>query len=629
MLHILHRPADLEKVNEKIVPLFKDIEYDLITFPLDPQYELKKDDLFLLYLSDVDLREFLVLAAEKELTLGILPHPENKYTSIGLGISGTLDEVISDIFKSEEIHQLDMLCCNGKPVFQSLNIGNIFLLKKEEPRNNFFSEIASIFRNMRRVPSLTHHPFLISADDEKIIHTSAVGIIVVEHALSSLVSKRVVESSTINDGTFYALILAPQNLLFLFLFLLRSLVPKKKPISILPSFIGSIKTSNLKIESEVSFDYVIDGEGSSAKELYLEVKKKALRLNQKSIFSGDKEEGNGGGNETSGKKSLKIEGLPTGEKRDELVKRRLPILPRATTEEFADLFKVLRENAQLTSAYMVMMILSTLIASFGLFADSSPVIIGAMILAPIIAPIVSFSMGIVRYDVSMLKTGIKTILLGTIVSLVFAAGVSLIIPLEVITSEIQARLSPTLLDMGIAVASGIAAAYAHAKEGIAKSLAGVAIAVALVPPLTVAGIGIGWWDWHVFSGAFLLYLTNLAGIILFAGLTFLLLGFAPFKRAKIGLVYTLIIVILVAVPLSLSYNRIIKEAKITSSLEGATIDHVVLRDVKIRFGPKTVVSLKLVGPESMEPEKIKAIKEKIEKKIKQPVILEVVSAIEF
>lgn len=628
MLHILHRPEDLETVNENIVPKIENREHDLVTYPLNEQSELNKEDLFLLYLTDADLRVFLIIAAERELLVGVLPHPENKYTSKGLGISGDLDNSIKDILTNEETQKLDMLCCNGRPVFQSLNIGSIFLLEKEEHKNNFFSEIYNIIKNIRRISSLHHMPFILSADEEKIIHTSAAGIIVVEHALSSLVSKRVLESTSVNDGTFFALILAPQNLLALFLFLLRSLIPLKR-ISKLPSFIGSIKTSNLKIESTTSFEYVVDGEHNTNKELILEVKKKALRLHQTSTYSGEKEDENGGENGGNGKKSLKIEGLPTGEKRDELVERSLPFLPRATTEEFADLFKVLRENAQLTSAYMVMMILSTLIASFGLFADSSPVIIGAMILAPIIAPIVSFSMGIVRYDVSMLKTGIKTILLGTIVSLAFAAGVSLIIPLEVITSEIQARLSPTLLDMGIAVASGIAAAYAHAKEGIAKSLAGVAIAVALVPPLTVAGIGIGWGDWNVFSGAFLLYLTNLAGIILFAGLTFLLLGFAPFKRAKIGLIYTLIIVILVAVPLSLSFNRIIKEAKITSALEGASIDQVVLRDVKIRFGPKMVVSLKLVGPESMEPEKIKEIKEKIEKRIKQPVILEVVSAIEF
>lgn len=630
MLHILHRPEDLKTVNENIVPLLEGRQIEQVNFPAPDEFSVKEDDVLLLYLSDKDLRSFLVFAAEKALPIGILPHPENKYTSKGLGISGEMKDVVKSILETDKAQELDMLCCNGIPVFQSLNIGSIFLLKKQEHRNNFLSEIYNIFKNIRKVSSFSQKPFLLCEGEEKIIHTSAVGIIVVEHAMSSLLSKRVVEDSSVNDGTFYVLIISPQNLLSLFIFLLRSLWPIKKPITKLPSFIGSIKASNLTIESTNEFEYVADGEHFQSKNINLEARNKVLLLHQESVYSGTDEEGeNGGSNGATGKKSLKIEGLPTGEKRDELIKRKLPILPRATTEEFQELFKVLRENARLTSAYMVMMVLSTLIASFGLFADSSPVIIGAMILAPIISPIVSFSMGMVRYDISMLKTGFKTILIGTLVSLIFAGGVSLIIPLELITSEIEARLSPTLLDMGIAVASGIAAAYAHAKEGIAKSLAGVAIAVALVPPLTVAGIGIGWWDWQVFSGAFLLYLTNLAGIILFAGLTFLLLGFAPFRRAKMGLVYTFIIVLLVAVPLSLSFNRIMKEAKVTSTLEGTQIEQVVLRDVKIRFGPQMVVSVKLVGTESLDPQSIQIIKEKIEEKIGEPVILEVVSAIEF
>lgn len=622
MLYLFHPPADLETVEKDIVPLLGDKQYELVSFPYSEKFEPHQDSLLMLYLTDQDLREFLTVAAQNQWPVGILPHPENQYASKGLGISGSLEEAVNNILETPEPQPLDMLICNGKPMFRSVNIGNIFILKKEEHKNNFFSEIYNIFKNVRRAYNLTHTGFKISTDDEKVILTSAMGIIVVEHSLNSLISKRLVQDSSINDGTFYAFILSPQNVLILFLFLIRSLWPKKKPIAKLPSFIGSIKTSNLKITGEQEFKYVVDGEEATTKELLIEVRSKALLLNQTTKYSGEKEGNNG-------KKSLKVEGLPTGEKREELIKHRLPLFPRATTEEFEELFTVLRENAQIKTPYMVMMILSTLIASFGLFGDSSPVIIGAMILAPIIAPIVSFSMGIVRYDVAMLKTGIITILTGTLVSLAFAAAVSLIIPLQIITSQIEARLSPTLLDMGIAIASGIAAAYAHAEEGIAKSLAGVAIAVALVPPLAVAGIGIGWWNWDVFSGAFLLYLTNLAGIILFAGLTFLLLGFAPFKRAKMGLVYTFIIVILVAVPLSLSFNRIKKEAQITRMLEGITIDKVVLRDVKLRFGKTMVVSLKLVGTEPMEPERIQAIKKKIEAKIDQPVILEVVSAIEF
>lgn len=622
MLYLLHRPEDVETVKENILPLIKEHTYELDSFPFSAEFEPEEDSVFMLYLPDQDLKELLPIAARKEWPLGILPHPENTYTSKGLGISGKLEDVATSILMCEEPQYLDLLFCNEKPVFQSVNIGSIFLLKQQEHSHNFLKEVYQIIDNIRKVSSLTHKSFEISSGEDKIIHTSALGIIVVEHSLSSLVSKRLVQESSINDGTFYALILSPQNLLVLLWFFLRSLWPRKKPITHLPSFIGSIKASTLKVEDKQPIEYMVDGEKESSKELLLEVQPKALILHQKSIYGGEPVAENG-------KKSLKIEGLPTGEKRNELIKRRLPLLPRATTEEFEELFKVLRDNAVITWPYMVMMVLSTLIASFGLFGDSSPVIIGAMILAPIIAPIVSFSMGMVRYDVSMLKKGVGTIIAGTLISLAFAAAVSIIIPLKIMTPEIQARLSPTLLDMGIAVASGIAAAYAHAKEEIAKSLAGVAIAVALVPPLAVAGIGIGWMDWEVFSGAFLLYLTNLAGIILFAGLTFLLLGFAPFKRAKMGLVYTLIIVVLVAVPLSLSFNRIIQEAKITRALEGTTIDEVVLRDVKIRFGKPLVVSLKLVGAESMSPEKVQEIKSKIEERIKMPVALEVVSAIEF
>ena len=96
-----------------------------------------------------------------------------------------------------------------------------------------------------------------------------------------------------------------------------------------------------------------------------------------------------------------------------------------------------------------------------------------------------------------------------------------------------------------------------------------------------------------------------------------------------GLIYTAIILGIIAVPLSLSFNRIMAEARITRSLEGMNIEHVVLRDVKLRFGERLVVSLKLVGPKAIGPERIEAIKKKIEEKIDQPVVLEVVSAVTF
>lgn len=622
MIYLVHETADLEKMQKEIIPLLDQKDHELLSHPLPDDFKPGENDLFLLYLSDSNLKDFLSEATHKDFTVSILPHEENKTTSQGLGISENAEEVISQIDNEENLQELDMLYCNEEPVFQAVSMGEIFLLTGKPQQNGFFSEVMHIIKNIRRVSSLSHHSYQISSDGDKIINTSALGIVVVEHAYSSVISKKLVSETSVSDGYFHAFVLAPQNLLTLLWFFIRSLVPGKKKLDQQPSFMGSIKASNLEICNAQDIEYTIDGIKHSSEKLCFRVDRKALKLRQKSIYSGDAAEENG-------KKSLKIEGLPTGETKNALIKRNLPILPRASTEQFEDLFKVLRENSTISWPFMMMMILSTLIASFGLFADSSPVIIGAMILAPIISPIVSFSMGMVRYEVPMLKRGLSTITVGTLVSLAFAAGVSLIIPLKIVTPEIEARLSPTLLDMGIAVASGIAAAYAHAKEGIAKSLAGVAIAVALVPPLAVAGIGIGWWDWEVFSGAILLYATNLAGIIMFAGLTFLLLGFAPFKRAKMGLIYTFIIIIMVTFPLSLSFDRIMQEATITQSLEGTTIENTVLRDVRIRFGKPIVVSLRLVGPEAMEPEKIHKIKEEIEDRIEEKVILEVVSAMEF
>lgn len=619
MLYILHNPADLKEVEEKIIPLLKGRDHQLVSF-LKPDFTPENDALLITYLNDDNLRKFIPLAAKNGWEIGILAHPEIKYTIKGMGLSEKPEDALEEILNGKETHKLDLLFCNGQLVLQSVNIGNIFLLE-EDSQNNFFAEVFRFLKNIKECTRLSHNPILLSIDGEK-IQTSALGIVVVEHSFGSVVSKRLVSKSFINDGMFNALILAPQNISELIWFFFLSLIPNPKILAESPSFIGQIKNSNLKIEYPTEINFTIDGEKATAKEINLEVQHEVLLLKQVSAYSLKD-------TDQSDKNVLKIAGLPKGQKRKELIRRKLPWLPRATTEEFEKLFTVLRKNAELSSAFVVMMILSTLIATYGLFADSSPVIIGAMILAPIISPIVSFSMGMVRYDKDMLKTGVITILIGTLVSLFFAAMITILIPIKVHTSVIDARLSPTLLDLGIAIFSGIAAAYAHAKEGIAKSLAGVAIAVALVPPLAVAGIGIGWWDWDVFSGAFLLYLTNLAGIILFSGLTFLILGFAPFKRARIGLVYGLLIILLVAVPLSFSFNRIKQEALITIQLEGTTINGVILRNVKVRFRKNLNISLKMVAPEPLEDAKMKIIKKEIENRIDKKIVLEVIWAIEI
>lgn len=130
------------------------------------------------------------------------------------------------------------------------------------------------------MPSLSHKPFVLSIDGEKIISTSALGIVVVEHAMGSVISKRLISESFINDGQFNAVILSPQNILNLFWFLFRSLLPRNK-LTALPSFIGQIKASNLTIENQSDVEFTIDGKIRSAKTIRFELMKEALFIKQK------------------------------------------------------------------------------------------------------------------------------------------------------------------------------------------------------------------------------------------------------------------------------------------------------------------------------------------------------------
>jgi hypothetical protein len=140
------------------------------------------------------------------------------------------------------------------------------------------------------------------------------------------------------------------------------------------------------------------------------------------------------------------------------------------------------------------------------------------------------------------------------------------------TTEMMARLSPTLLDMMVAIFSGVAAAYAKNDSKISASLAGVAIAVALVPPLAVSGIGIGWGNFTMFSNAMLLFSTNLIGIVLAAALTFLVLGYAPIHVARRGILLWSIFTLLITIPLYHSFQSMKERANIKKVLVDMKFD---------------------------------------------------------
>ena len=201
-----------------------------------------------------------------------------------------------------------------------------------------------------------------------------------------------------------------------------------------------------------------------------------------------------------------------------------------------------------------------------------------------------------------------------------------LLPLQILTEEMQARLSPTLLDLSIAVLSGVAGAYAHAKEEVAKSLAGVAIAVALVPPLSVAGIGVGWGDWGMARGAALLFVTNLVGISLAACATFLVMGFAPFKLATKGLAITLLLVAFIIAPLYVAFVDLVDRGKMMRQILAGELElagrQIDVRIVEIRTGTPPLVRVALSSSQRLNETDIDTLKQLISARIGRAIELE-------
>jgi uncharacterized hydrophobic protein (TIGR00271 family) len=625
---LIYDELRLEEVEKNILPELDSNLKKYLPYKDFRETSFSKEDLIVCYLSDQQLHELIESFCEKEIKVGFLPHPEMPEAKQGFGISNNLAKAIEQILTSDELRNIDVLLANGKPILNKLTIGKSFsLLSGSKIEENWWKrqqkKIVNFFKSFQRVKLQEYSLSWVSNngdEGDKTVNTAALGMVVVQHGRSSIFSRSFIENSNTNDGLFHCLVIAPKSLLEILKFGFTSLFNFSKKAK-LPGYVAHLKTDNISISSKDPISFVIDEVLVSAREIKLEVKHKSLSIIPGEFLEIDEE--------VDKNKIFKVGNLPQGELRNELLRGYLPLTNHATTEEFKWLFTALRENSKVTPSYLVLMGLSTLIAAFGLFGNSSPVIIGAMILAPLMSPIISLAMGVLRQEEKLIKDSLKTIAFGLLIGYAFAVLITWITPLKIPNSEIIARIRPNLLDLGVAAASGVAGAYAHAKKEVAKTLAGVAIAVALVPPLAVSGIGLGWGDWQVFFGALLLLGTNLAGMILAGALTFLVLGFSPFHLAKKGLLISLFLVLMISAPLGFGFSRMVKENKLIQELNGKEIEQGKLRNVNIIQMSPMRISLTVVSETPLDLVDLKEAKEKIEELIGESVELELTVAIRF
>ena len=207
-------------------------------------------------------------------------------------------------------------------------------------------------------------------------------------------------------------------------------------------------------------------------------------------------------------------------------------LPTLDATDRIDLFDRLQVGARWNIDFMMMICLSTAIASLGLIQNSTAVVIGAMVVAPLMTPLIGAGLALVQGNTIFFRDSIKAMGFGIGASLLISLILGFIVPMDQLTPELIARGAPTIIDLGVAFLSGAAAAYAVARPSLLGALAGVAIAAALVPPLATVGISFAEGVWEVTEGAAILFATNLVAIILGAASIYRRLGIQGSRLGK-------------------------------------------------------------------------------------------------
>jgi uncharacterized hydrophobic protein (TIGR00271 family) len=244
--------------------------------------------------------------------------------------------------------------------------------------------------------------------------------------------------------------------------------------------------------------------------------------------------------------------------------------------------------------FFLLVVLSCSIATLGLITDSPAVIIGAMLIAPLMSPLIGIGLASITGNTTLLRNALSALLRGALLAVALATIMTLannLIPffsIQTLPNEVLARTRPSPIDLVIALAGGVAAAYAMTQPNISAALPGVAIATALMPPLCTIGIGIALSRWDVAGGATLLFITNAVTIAFASVLVFFLRGFSSSLRIKNhtiprSVIYAALLTILLLIPLSYFSFKFFKEAS-----ENRLINSVVANEVTNLGGAELV-----------------------------------------
>lgn len=257
---------------------------------------------------------------------------------------------------------------------------------------------------------------------------------------------------------------------------------------------------------------------------------------------------------------------------DIVVKRIVVLIRRWIQNKVAEInhpavIKDIYSEVDISAGYFVILTLANLIALSGLINNSAPVIIGAMLISPLMGPILSFGFAFITGEEMVLKRAVRKIAMSVMLTIIVAALASVVSPLQEITSEIISRTKPNIYDLAIAFLSGTAGAVAICtKKNYLTIVPGVAIATAVIPPLSVTGFGLGIGSFSIALGGFFLFFTNFVAIIIATCAVFYFYGFKPsmiteadVSHLKKRVTILAVVLFVISIPLIYTLNKSISE----------------------------------------------------------------------
>ncbi len=282
------------------------------------------------------------------------------------------------------------------------------------------------------------------------------------------------------------------------------------------------------------------------------------------------------------------------------------LLPDLSGDAGADLRVHIRQDGALSSGYVLMCAISAGIATLGLLQSSTAVVIGAMLVSPLMSPIASLGFAFSSFDGKWIRDAARVVLVGAAIGVLTGALITLLSPIRDATPEIIARTRPTLLDLAVALLSGIAGGYAAVQQKGGTAI-GVAIATALMPPLATIGYGVAVLEPSFTGGAMLLFLTNLAAIAFSFALIARLSGAArPRRNVEWTPRYIAIVVggiLALAVPLATTLMNVVAEARTRamaresiSSVVGVDRNRVAQLDITVPIFGETRIDAVVITP---------------------------------